>query len=89
YCILSGKFAKDLEKVISEHYNTEILKGFGKGKQSAQGAGVIANAIAGGEFEPIVRHMEIFSAKGTVLDYLSSYFKSRVLEKLNLYFRSN
>lgn len=89
YCILSGRFAKALEKMISEHYDTQILEGFGIGKQSAQGAGVIANAIAGGEFEFVVRHMEIFSAKGTVLDHLSSDFKRKVLEKLNLYFRSN
>ncbi|MCX8172381.1 MAG: DUF1464 family protein [Archaeoglobaceae archaeon] len=88
-CILSGKFAKLLKKSISEHYPTIILKGFGKGKQSAQGAGVIANAIAGGEFEPIVRHMEIFSAKGTILDYLSADLRKRVLERLNLYFRGN
>ncbi|MCS7143908.1 MAG: DUF1464 family protein [Archaeoglobaceae archaeon] len=89
FCILSGKFAKDLEKIIAEEYNTRILKGFGIGKQSAQGAGVIANAIGGGEFEPIVRKMEIFSASGTVLDYLSAELKSRVLKRLNLYFRSN
>ncbi|MEM2727279.1 MAG: DUF1464 family protein [Archaeoglobaceae archaeon] len=88
-CMLSGKFAKDLEKVIGDYYETEILKGFGIGKQSAQGAGVIANAIAGGEFKPLVKQMEIFSASGTVLDHLSAGLKTKVLEKLSLYFRGN
>ncbi|MDK2795988.1 MAG: hypothetical protein PWQ22_415 [Archaeoglobaceae archaeon] len=89
FCLLSGKFAKELERRIAEEYDTRILKGFGIGKQSAQGACVIANAIAGGEFRRIVDHMQIFSAKGTVLDYLPADLKNRILEKLNLYFSSN
>lgn len=88
-CFLSGKFAKDLEEFVAEEYNTKILEGFGVGKQSAQGAGVIANAIAGGEFEWIAKQMEIFSAKGTVLDHLSADLKMRVQKRLNLYFRGN
>ncbi|MEM4509304.1 MAG: DUF1464 family protein, partial [Archaeoglobaceae archaeon] len=88
-CFLSGKFARDLKNLVAEKYETRLLSGFGIGKQSAQGAGVIANAIGGGEFERIARHVELFSAKGTVLDYLSSDLKRIILEKLNLYFRSN
>lgn len=88
-CFLSGKFAKDLEDLVADKYETRILTGFGIGKQSSQGAGVIANAIGGGEFERIAKHMELFSAKGTVVDYLSPELKRIVLGKLNLYFRSN
>jgi len=88
-CILSGKFARALEDRIAEEYETRILKGFGIGKQSAQGAAVIANAIAGGEFREIVEHMEIFSAKGTIFDHLSAEIRSRVMKKLNLYFQGN
>ncbi|MEM0214461.1 MAG: DUF1464 family protein [Archaeoglobaceae archaeon] len=88
-CFLSGKFARDLKNLVAEKYETRLLSGFGIGKQSAQGAGVIANAIGGGEFERIARHVELFSAKGTVLDYLSPDLKRIILEKLNLYFRSN
>jgi len=72
FCILSGKFARSIKKYISEHYQTRILRGFGKGKQSAQGAAIIANGIAGGEFKGIVEHLKIFEAEGTVLDYITS-----------------
>lgn len=88
-CFLSGAFAKAIESKVAEVYRTRILRGFGRGKQSAQGAAVIANAIAGGEFRQLVEHMEIFSAKGTIFDHLSVGLKRRVLEKLNLYFSSN
>ncbi len=70
-CVLSGRFAEDVRKFVEEHYDVVVLKGFGKGKQSAQGAAIVANAIAGGEFKKIVDHMKIFDAKGTVLDYIT------------------
>jgi len=74
-CLLSGRFAEDLKEYISEHYKTKILRGFGKGKQSAQGAAIIANGIANGEFKFIVDHLEILNARGTVFDYLTDDVK--------------
>jgi len=70
-CMLSGRFAAEVKEYIEEFYEVEILKGFGKGKQSAQGAAIIANAIGGGKFKDLVRRMDIFNAKGTVFDYIT------------------
>ncbi len=70
-CVLSGRFAKDVKKVVEEYYDVVILRGFGVGKQSAQGAAIIADAINGGKFRGIVDHMKIFDARGTVLDYIT------------------
>jgi len=71
-CVLSGRFAEDVRKTVEEYYDVVMLEGFGRGKQSAQGAAIVANAIAGGECRGIVEHMEIFEARGTVLDYITS-----------------
>ncbi len=70
-CVLSGRFAKDVKKLVKEYYDVVILKGFGIGKQSAQGAAIIADAINGGKFRSLVDHMKIFEARGTVLDYIT------------------
>lgn len=73
FYVLSGKFAPDvLKRLRNEEKEVKILGGFGKGKQSAQGAAIIANAIAGGEFKEIVEYMRILEAKGTLLDYITS-----------------
>ncbi len=75
-CILSGRFAEELRDYVSDYYRrTVILKGFGVGKQSAQGAALIANGIACGEFKRIVEHLEILNASGTVFDYITSDVK--------------
>jgi len=73
FYVLSGKFAPDvLKRLRNEEKEVKILSGLGKGKQSAQGAAIIANAIAGGEFKEIVEYMRILEAKGTLLDYITS-----------------
>lgn len=74
FYVLSGKFAGDLLRRIKDRSGREVmlLRGFGRGKQSAQGAAVIANAIAGGEYREVVEYMRILEAKGTVLDYITS-----------------
>ncbi|WP_202319474.1 DUF1464 family protein [Archaeoglobus neptunius] len=74
FYVLSGKLAGDLLRRIRDRSGKDVmlLRGFGRGKQSAQGAAVIANAIAGGEFREIVDYMRILEAKGTVLDYITS-----------------
>ncbi|WP_456468822.1 DUF1464 family protein [Archaeoglobus sp.] len=72
FYLLSGRFASEIARRIrGEGRDVRILRGFGAGKQSAQGAAVIADAIAGGEFKDIVDYMRILEAKGTVLDYIT------------------
>ncbi len=73
FYVLSGRFAPDvLRKLRGEGKEVRLLGGFGRGKQSAQGAAIIANAIAGGEYKEIVDYMRILEAKGTLLDYITS-----------------
>jgi predicted butyrate kinase (DUF1464 family) len=60
-----------IEKAEKFDFNCRVLRGFGKAKQSAEGAGIIANGIAGGELRDIVDHMEIRKSRGTVLDYIT------------------
>lgn len=72
FYVLSGRFASEMARRIREDgKEVQILRGFGTGKQSAQGAAIIADAIAGGEFKEIVEYMRILEAKGTVLDYIT------------------
>ncbi|MEM4565401.1 MAG: DUF1464 family protein [Archaeoglobaceae archaeon] len=82
-CFLSGRFAREVEPVISEFYETRILHGFCNAKQSAQGAAIIANAIANGEFRKVVEHMEIFSARGCIFDNLSEKVRKKVFERVS------
>lgn len=81
-CILSGRFAREVEKCVSKFYDTRILRGFCKGKQSAQGAAIIANAISGGEFRYIGEIMEIFRASGSIFDHLSKEIRERIMARL-------
>jgi len=39
-------------------------------KQGAQGAALIADGLAGGRCAPLVRHLRIREASGSVLDHL-------------------
>lgn len=77
--LLSGKNFADRrllsafsEKAEEFGYECEMLEGFGVAKQSAEGAAIIANAIGGGEFKEIIEKAEVFKARGTVLDYITS-----------------
>jgi predicted butyrate kinase (DUF1464 family) len=77
--LLSGKnFSFDkltelfVERAGEFGYECEVLRGFGIGKQSAEGAAIIANGIGGGTFRKIVEQAEILKARGSVLDYLTS-----------------
>ncbi len=73
FYVLSGRFAPEvLRRLRGEEKEVKLLGGFGRGKQSAQGAAIIANAIAGGEYREIVDYMRILEAKGTLLDYITS-----------------
>ncbi len=49
----------------------ENVEGFSKEvKEAAQGAAVIANGLAGGEYKDLVDQMKLKKARGTVLDYI-------------------
>lgn len=47
-----------------------------KSKAAAQGYAVVGNGLYGGVFEPLVKHMRIDQAQGSVTDYV--YWKSRL-----------
>lgn len=47
-----------------------------KSKAAAQGYAVVGNGLAGGVFEPLVKHMMIDKAEGSVTDYV--YWKARL-----------
>lgn len=71
--LVSGGFAKDeaigyMEKTLG--LGVRKVKGFSEFKLVAQGAAIVADGIAGGKFEGLVKHMRIFDANGTVLDHL-------------------
>jgi|Deesub1362B_J571_1020462.scaffolds.fasta_scaffold00309_7 predicted butyrate kinase (DUF1464 family) len=61
-----SEFKKMFEEVAAE-YDIVNLDGF----QSARGAAIIADGLADGKFKPLVEHLEIMRAKGTVLDYIT------------------
>jgi predicted butyrate kinase (DUF1464 family) len=46
------------------------LKGVKTAKHAAQGAAILANGLAGGEYRELVDNMEIRGAKGTILDHI-------------------
>ncbi|RLI75323.1 DUF1464 domain-containing protein [Archaeoglobales archaeon] len=76
--LVSGKVFDllDIIKKIEDFgYRVVKLKGFGRAKQSAEGAAIIANGIGNGKFRKIVDHLEIKKAKGSVLDYITSEFR--------------
>lgn len=75
--IVSGRFFsiprfKKVFQETGEDYDVVDLKG---GKQSAKGAAIIADGLAEGQFEGLVKHLEIEKARGTVLDYITPEVK--------------
>ena len=72
--IVSGKFFDLFYDEFAEFGGVKVIKlrGFGFAKQSAEGAAIIANGLAGGRFKKIVDWLKIWEAKGTVLDYITS-----------------
>lgn len=80
--ISSGRLfdVPEFEKLFTEKakefgYEVMRLKGFERAKQSAEGAAIIADGLAGGVFEEIVNQLEIRRADGTVFDYITSDIK--------------
>ncbi len=72
--VVSGRFFDIFLKDFVDFSGIKAVKleGFGFGKQSAEGAAIIADGLAEGKFVNIVDWLEIKKAKGTVLDYLTS-----------------
>lgn len=78
--LLSGRLCKvkrihdELSKRLSSLGKVRRIEGFAKvAKEAAQGAALIADGLANGQYKKIVDVMRIKEAKGTVLDHI--YFK--------------
>ena len=59
-------------------YEVRKVRGFGIAKQSAEGAAIVANGMAGGKFSGLIKHMAILEAGGTIFDYLTKEFRARI-----------
>jgi len=72
--IVSGKFFDVFYDEFVEFSGIKAVKlrGFRFAKQSAEGAAIIANGLAGGGFKEIVEWLKIREARGTLLDYITS-----------------
>jgi predicted butyrate kinase (DUF1464 family) len=76
--LLSGRLTRipDVVKEMSEKLEwiapVNKVSGFtNEVKEAAQGAALVANGLAGGIHKPLIDHVRLREAKGTVLDYLS------------------
>ncbi len=73
-------FFEEFNRLASEFgYEVRGVRGFGTAKQSAEGAAIAANGIAGGRFSGLVKRTGILDAKGTVFDYLTPEFRTRIV----------
>jgi predicted butyrate kinase (DUF1464 family) len=75
--LVSGRGAADaallgrLQRALSGVVAVRRLEGFALvAKQGAQGAALIADGLAGGRHEALVKRLRIGEAQGTVLDHL-------------------
>ena len=75
--LLSGRHAAvpeialRLARELADVAPVRRLEGFGGSvKQGAQGAAVLADGLAGGEYAPLVDRLRIRQSRGTVLDHL-------------------
>lgn len=75
--LLSGRLCRveeirqELARRLSSFGPVRQVEGFAEvAKEAAQGATIIADGLAGGEFQELVEVMEIQEAGGTVLDHL-------------------
>ena len=87
--LVSGRLFKNYKifkrlRDASKKFGYEIkkLKGFGLSKQSAEGAAIIANGLAGGSFKKIVDSLKIKKASGTCIDYLTPSFRHLIIAKV-------
>jgi predicted butyrate kinase (DUF1464 family) len=89
--LLSGRIASDpavrekLALALRDVGTLRALDGFARhAKQGAQGAALIADGLAGGRFAPLVDHMRIRHASGTVLDHLYVITPQEARKRLGL-----
>jgi predicted butyrate kinase (DUF1464 family) len=75
--VVSGRGAADtallerLQRALSSVTTVRRLEGFALvAKQGAQGAALLADGLAGGRHEALVKRLRIGEAQGTVLDHL-------------------
>ena len=65
------KIRQELARRLSSFGAVRRVEGFASvAKEAAQGASLIADGLAGGQYEELVEVMEIRGARGTVLDHL-------------------
>ncbi|MHA1270977.1 MAG: DUF1464 family protein [Candidatus Helarchaeota archaeon] len=61
---------KEVLKDVAPIRKVNLLPGSKFTKEAAQGAALIANGIANGEFKPLTQCMQIQEASGSILDYI-------------------
>jgi predicted butyrate kinase (DUF1464 family) len=89
--LLSGRHAEDraivdrLSAALADAGPVRRVEGFAvRAKQGAQGAAVLADGLAGGEYAPLVDRLRIREARGTVLDHLYVITPERAARRLGL-----
>jgi predicted butyrate kinase (DUF1464 family) len=89
--LLSGRHAGDpavrqqLESRLSAIAPVRDLRGLtAAAKQGAQGAAIIADGIAGGQWAPLIDRMRLREATGTALDYLRVIGSPQARQRLGL-----
>ncbi|MBA3521517.1 MAG: DUF1464 family protein [Gemmatimonadales bacterium] len=90
--LLSGRHAADEEirhrlgRALADVGPVRLLVGFaGQAKQSAQGAALLADGLAGGVHQALVERLRIKEAKGTVLDHLYVISPQQARRRLGLH----
>ncbi|MCL4436219.1 MAG: DUF1464 family protein [Thaumarchaeota archaeon] len=75
--LISGRLSrvpeiyKEVTKRLSKYGEIREVQGFAKNvKEAAQGAALIADGLAGGQYKKLVDTMELRKASGTVLDHI-------------------
>ena len=81
--LLSGELVSSevIEELKRLGIGVRKVKGFSEFKLVVQGAAIIADGIAGGEFEELVRHIGVFDASGTAIDHLYPNWISDAVKK--------
>ena len=89
--LLSGRHADEpglaerLGRALADAAPVRRLMGFAAtAKQGAQGAAVLADGLAGGEYAPLVDRLRIRESRGTVLDHLYVITPAAARQRLGL-----
>ncbi|MEM4311880.1 MAG: DUF1464 family protein [Nitrososphaerales archaeon] len=89
--ILVGRLARvesiydELKKRLSKYSKVRKLEGLAKvAKEAAQGAALLADGLANGQFKSLIDAMKIKEAKGSILDYLYIKEAKEIRKRLGL-----